>query len=337
MEILFWFFIFVLSSALLIKGADWFVESSERIALALKISPFIVGVTIVAIGTSFPELASCVVAVLKGKSEIVMANVVGSNIANILLIVGGAAIVARTLIVRKSLIDLDAPLLAVSTALLFLIALDGKISLFEGVLLLLAFLVFFFYTLFQRREEVITPELVEILPEGIKLEILPSRVERRRDQKREKIEKIEFGTIIFLIFGVIGLIVGANFTVDSMVKIAEILKIPTSLIVIVGLAIGTSLPEMVVSIRAAAKKRYEIALGNVFGSNVFNVLLITGISSLIKPLTVDKLVVSIGLPFLAFATFLFVISGISRRIHLWEGAMYWLIYILFIFKLYSSF
>jgi len=334
--IVFWFFVFVFGSALLIKGADWFVESSEKIALALKISPFIVGVTIVAIGTSFPELASSVAAVLKGESQIVMANVVGSNIANILLIVGSAAVFARTLIVRKSLINLDAPLLACSTTLLFFIAFDGKISLFEGTILCLAFLVFFLYTLFQRREEIVTPELIEILPQEVKIEILPSRVERRRKKiKKEKTEKVNFKVVFFLILGVIGLIVGADFTIDSLIKIAEILKIPASLIAIVGLAIGTSLPEMVVSIRAAIKRKYEIALGNVFGSNVFNALLITGISSLIKPLLVDNLVVSIGLPFLIFSTFLFIISGISRRIYLWEGAMYWLIYILFIAKLYS--
>ena len=118
--VIFWIIIFILSLALLVKSADWFVESSEKIGLALKISPFIIGVTIVAIGTSFPELASSIAAVFKGATEIVAANALGSNIANILLIVGLSAVVARRLIVRRSLIDLDAPLLGVATFLFVL-------------------------------------------------------------------------------------------------------------------------------------------------------------------------------------------------------------------------
>lgn len=334
---IFWILIFILSVSLLIKGADWLVESSEKIALALKISPFIIGVTIVAVGTSFPELASSITAVLKGESQIVMANVVGSNIANILLIVGLSAVFAKTLVIRKSLIDLDSPLLICSTSLLFFIAFDGEVSLFEGILLCLAFLVFFFYTFYQRREEIVTPELTEILPEGVKIEILPSRFDRRREKiKKKRPEKINYKTISFLILGIIGLIIGANFTIDSMIKIGEIFKIPTSLIAILALAVGTSLPELVVSIRAAIKKKHEIALGNIFGSNIFNALLIAGAPSLIKPLIVDQLVTSIGLPFLILVTLLFVISGISRRIHIWEGLMYVILYLLFLFRLISS-
>ena len=115
--IIIWILIFIISLAVLVKSADWFVESAEKIGLAFKISPFIVGVTIVALGTSFPELASTIIATLKGVTEIVTANALGSNIANILLIVGLSAVVARRLIVKRSLIDLDASLLATPTVL----------------------------------------------------------------------------------------------------------------------------------------------------------------------------------------------------------------------------
>jgi len=180
MAVIFWILIFVGSLALLVKSADLFVESAEKIGLALKISPFIIGVTIVAIGTSFPELASSLAAIFKGASEIVVANALGSNIANILLIVGLSAIMARKLIVTRSLIDLDAPLLAVSTALFLFIMWDKQIVLGEGILLVSAFVVYILYTLFQKREEEEeeTPELMEVLP---------SRIERRR--KEAKIEK----------------------------------------------------------------------------------------------------------------------------------------------------
>jgi len=335
--LIFWILIFILSLVLLVKSADWFVESSEKIGLALKISPFIIGVTIVSIGTSFPELASSIAAVLKGASEIVAANVIGSNIANILLVVGLSAVAARTLLVKRSLIDLDAPFLAAATGLFIFIVWDGKIVFGEGILLLLAFMVYFLYTIFQRREEIITPELMEVLPGGMEIKVLPSRVERRRKEIKEKSTKLNFKVFLFLILGIIGLIIGANYTIESVLKISEFLKIPTALIAITAIAVGTSLPELVVSVRAAIKKKYEIALGNIFGSNVFNVLIVAGIPALIKPLAIDSLTFLVGLPFLVIATLLFIISGISRRIHIWEGAMYLLIYILFIVKLLNLF
>ena len=332
-----WIIIFIASLALLVKSADWLVENAEKIGLALKISPFIIGVTIVSIGTSFPELASSIAAVLKGASEIVTANVVGSNIANILLIVGLSAVAARTLLVKRSLIDLDAPLLAAITTLFIFIVWDREVVFGEGILLLLGFTIYFLYTIFQRREEIITPELVEVLPGGMEIKVLPSRAERRRKEIKEKSTKLNFKVFLFLILGIIGLIIGANYTIESVLKISEFLKIPTALIAITAIAVGTSLPELVVSVRAAIKKKYEIALGNIFGSNVFNVLIVAGIPALIKPLAIDSLTFLVGLPFLVIATLLFIISGISRRIHIWEGAMYLLIYILFIVKLLNLF
>lgn len=341
MGLLFWIVIFIVSLVLLIKGADWFVESSEKIGLALKISPFIIGITIVALGTSFPELITSLFAVFKGASEMVVANALGSNITNILLIVGLSAVVARKLIVRRSLIDLDAPLLAASTALFLFIMWDGVINFWEGILLILAFLVYLLYTIFQRGEEEEKKEGVfRVTPEKM-VEVLPSRVERRRkeklDKKRIPSVKLNFKVFLFLILGGVLLAVGANYVVESVLKISALLKISASLIAITAVAIGTSLPELVVSIRAAAQKKYELALGNVFGSNVFNLLLVVGIPALIRPLIVDDLTFKIGLPFLIIATLLFVISGISRRIHIWEGLMYLLIYVLFIIKLCGLF
>ena len=337
MELIFWTFVFIISLFLLIKGADWLVENSEKIALALKISPFIVGVSIVAIGTSFPELASSVAAVIKGQTEMVGANVVGSNIANILLIVGLSAIAAKTLIIRRSLIDVDLPLLASTTFLFLFVMVDKKIVPGEGILLLGGFLVYLLYTVSQRKEEILTPELIEILPEGIKIQVLPSRVERREIRLKKKPEKLKLKFFIFLIVGLFSLIVGANYIIDSVVEISKILKITPTLISITAIAVGTSLPELVVSVRSAFQKKYEISLGNIFGSNVFNALVVAGIPSLIKPLVIDTATFSIGLPFLIVSTFLFIISGISRRIHIWEGGMYFLIYILFLIKLFNFF
>ncbi len=337
MELIFWSIVFVVSLFSLIKGADWLVENSEKIALALKISPFIIGVTIVALGTSLPELASSVLAVVKGASEMVTANVVGSNIANILLIVGLSAIATKSfLAVERSLIDIDLPLLAAVTTVFGFVIWDQEINLREGILLLITFLIYVFYTIYEREEK---PQ--EIFPEEkVKekdqiVEVLPSRIERRKP--KEKPEKINFKVFLFLILGILLLGGGANFLVDSVVNLARILKIGISVITIFGVAVGTSLPELIVSVRSAFQKKYEIAIGNVFGSNVFNSLVVAGIPALIKPLFVDKITLSVGFPFMVGATILLIISGITRRISMWEGLMYLTIYFLFLAKLFFLF
>jgi len=343
--LLIWGLIFIGSLALLVKGADWFVESAERVGLALKISPFVIGVTIVALGTSFPELASALAAVLKeayiingtviDPSEIVVANVVGSNIANILLVVGLAAIATKSfLAVRRSLIDIDLPLLASITVLFVFILWDGVITRAEGILLLVAFLVYLLYTIFQRQVGSEKP-LPEEMPTGEIFEVLPSRADRRRAKK--PVEKFNSKVFFFLILGAVCLVIGANFLIDSVMKLSEILQIGVSVIAIFAVALGTSLPELVVSIRAATQKKYEIALGNIFGSNVFNVLLVIGIPALIKPLKVDAITFEIGFPFMVIATVLLIISGITRRISVWEGSMFLVIYVLFVARLFNWF
>ncbi len=335
MSILLWIGILLAALALLVKSADWFVESAEKIGVALKISPFIIGVVVVAIGTSFPELVAAIAATMKGASDFVSANVIGSNIANILLIIGISSIIGRRLIVKRSLIDLDAPLLACVTGLFVFMAWDKVITMGEGILLLLSFLVYLGYTIFQERAS------IDVLPSST-VEILPDRSKRRsrkalKEKKKEGRQKITLKTTIFLILGALGLAVGANYTIDAVIKIAEILVIAPTLIAITAVAIGTSLPELMVSIQSARKKKYEIALGNVFGSNVFNILLVAGIPSLFGDLPVDSVSFSVGIPFLVLATLLFIFSGISKKIHLWEGMMFLCIYILFVAKLIGAF
>ena len=143
--------------------------------------------------------------------------------------------------------------------------------------------------------------------------------------------------ILIFIFSLAVLVKSTDWFVESSEKIGRTLKLSPFIIGVTIVALGTSFPELVVSARAAWQKKYEIALGNIFGSNVFNILLIAGIPALIRPLVVDELTFGIGLPFLIIATLLFIISGISRRIHIWEGAMYLLFYILFIIKLCGLF
>jgi cation:H+ antiporter len=165
--------------------------------------------------------------------------------------------------------------------------------------------------------------------------VLPSRADRRKVKK--PVKKLNFQVFFFLILGVVFLVIGANYLIDSVIKISEILKIGISVITIFGVSVGTSLPELVVSIKAAIGKKYEIALGSIFGSNVFNALLVAGLPAMFKPLVVDEVTLFIGFPFMVMATLLLVISGITRRISVWEGAMFLLIYVLFVVKLFGLF
>jgi len=326
--LLIWIFIFLVSLVILVKGADWLLKSAEKIGLALGISPFIVGVTIVGLGTSFPELISAMMAVFKGATEIVAANAVGSNIANILLVVGVAAVIGQRLIVTKSLIDLDLPLLAISTVLFLGIAWDQKITLFESTMLLAAYAVYLGYTFLHKDED--SEEIYEILP---------SRPIRRKlksaKEKEIKKPKVSLKDIVMLLVGVVALFFGAKYLIDSVIELSIILNVGAGVISLAAVALGTSLPELLVSAKAALQKKSEVALGNIFGSNVFNLLVVVGLPGLIRTLEVDQATFTLGLPILLVATFLFVISGISRKIHIWEGAMYLLVYVFFIGKLFG--
>lgn len=236
--------------------------------------------------------------------------------------------------VTKSLIDLDLPLLAISTILFLGIAWDRHITLFESCLLILAYSIYLLYTILHKEEE--TEEIKEVLPAR------PQRRKHLTTIKREKKEtfkrpKIFLKDYFLLLLGIVGLLFGAKYLVESVVKLSEILSIGAGVISLAAVALGTSLPELLVSAKAAWQKKPEVALGNIFGSNVFNLLIVVGVPGLFKTLVLDEKTFALGLPVLTAATFLFIISGISRRIHIWEGSMYLLVYIFFIAKLFGLF
>jgi cation:H+ antiporter len=305
----FWIIVFVISLLLVVKSSDWLLESAEKIGLRMGLSPFIIGITIVAFGTSFPELVSSLFAVLAGVTEIVTANAVGSNIANILLVAGIAAIVGKKLEVTKDLIDLDLPLIAISTAIFVMVAFDGSVNIVESIILLVVYVVYLVFALVYKKTKVESIRKPQVKP---------------RD-------------IIMLLVGIAGLAVGANYLIESIIYVSEALNIVPAVITITVVALGTSFPELLVSIKAALKNKSDVALGNIFGSNVFNVLAVVGIPGLFGTLTVDAKTLTLGIPVLIIATVLFIFSGISKRIHVQEGILYVFIYFLFIAKLFELF
>lgn len=313
MTLIFWIGLFVVSLMVLVKGADWFLASSEKLGLAAGLSKFVVGVVIVGIGTSFPELVSSIFAIIGGVPEIVSANAIGSNIANILLIIGFSVIIARKLITTKNLIDIELPLLALSTTMFLVAAWDKVITLPEAILLVGTYIIYLIYTIHEGKKDM-------------------SEEERRA--KRPRFTLQDFG---FLFVGLLGLVFGSKYLIDSVISISDILQISTGAISLAAVAIGTSLPELLVSVKAAMKGNSEVALGNIFGSNAFNLMMVVGLPALFTRVPLDAQTFAVGLPFLIIATFLFIISGISQRMYLWEGAMYIMLYVFFIGKLFAIF
>jgi len=310
MSLLLWILVFFISLAVLMKGADYFIDASEKIGNFLRLSPFLIGVTIVAMGTTLPELSTSLVATFNGQTEIVTATAIGSCIANILLILGIASLVTGTLSVERSLIELDLPLLSLSTALVVIVAFDKQIVRGEGIILILAYLIYMFYNIQSRKDH------LDLWQKG-------------GDFKKRH--------IFLLVFSIIAVYFGARFSVNSLVNIAEIIHIPSAIAAITVLAIGTSLPELVVVIKEVMKGQHETAVGDVLGANIMNSLLVIGLPALFVNLTISEDVFRIGLPFLIGVTLLYIISGISKKVYKWEGAMYLLIYILFIGKLFKLF
>lgn len=329
-----WIIVLALSLAVLLKGSDYLLESAERVGLIFGMSPFIIGVVIVGLGTSFPELISSIVAIIQGQNEIVAANAIGSNIANILLIVGFSAVVAKKLVISKDLIDLDLPLLCISTFIFFVAAYDGLITRPESFLLVVTFIIYFLYALSNQDESKRYVESIDLIPDT-DTTVVDINNDGRLTVAEAKKEKLTTKDVLVLVVGLLMLVLGSKYLIDSVVAVSQILNLATGAVTLAAVAIGTSLPELLVSIKAIRMGRPEVVLGNIFGSNTFNLLIVVGLPGLFTQLPLDLPTLTIGLPALLIATILFVFSGISRKIHMWEGGMFLLLYVFFIGKLFQ--
>jgi cation:H+ antiporter len=311
-----WGGLFVVSLAVLVKASDYFVRSSEVIGKFLRLPAFIIGVTLVAIGTSLPELASSIFAVFSGASEIVVANVVGSNIANIFLILGITAIVAGKIKILHEIIHVDLPLLIGSAFLLALTIWDGVFTFIEALLFIGGLILYLGYTVStQEKHEDIGAE--------------------KKIKKGLKGRRLDIRTIFVFLISAVFIFLGAKYTVDSVIELSGILNIGTEVIAIIAIALGTSLPELVVSISAVRKKKAEIAVGNILGSSIFNIFGVMGITGLFGVLIVPEIVLTLGLPLMLMATLMYFFIAQDRDITKWEGWMLLLFYVFFVLKLFG--
>lgn len=257
MEILLQLVLLVVGFVMLVKGADWFVEGAAGIAAKFGIPQLVVGLTIVAMGTSAPEAAVSITAALKGSADITIGNVVGSNIMNILVILGLTAVIIVTP-VAKSTVKIEIPYMIAITFLLLALGMSGnQITFWEGVILWAAFLVYLGYLFWMAT----------------------------KNKEEEEEEKPVWKLLVLTLVGLVLVVWGSDVTVDAASAIASAFGMSERLIGLTIVAFGTSLPELCTSVSAAMKGKSDIAIGNIVGSNIFNILFVVGTTALITPVT----------------------------------------------------
>ena len=286
----------------LLAGGWLLVKAAARLSLALGISPLIIGSTVVALGTSSPELSVSVVAAVEGSGSLAVGNVLGSNVANVLLVLGVASLI-RPMDVPGSLMRWEMPVLGVATVAVILAGLNGAIGRMEGAALFAGLIVFIVISLLRHRE-------VEMPPRGQEFTQVDDSLSRPAFVRE----------IIFLVVGIGMLVAGSELTVHGAVGIGELAGLSEVAIGLTIIAIGTSLPEIVTTAVAAFQGEREIAVANVVGSNIFNILGVLGLTAAISPLPTEWALYSFEMPLLVASTAaLFLVAWTSRRIVRLEG------------------
>ena len=267
------FLILIIGFILLIKGADVFVEGASSIAKKFNVPSMIIGLTIVAMGTSAPEAAVSITSSLAGQNDMSVANVVGSNFFNILVVLGVSSIIAK-LPVQKDTIKKDTPFLILISALLLVFGINLKIGRVEGLVLL----VFFAYFLINTIKSAKNTSVNDSSETGETAIAIETTTEISMPK-----------TILISLVGIVGIVVGGDMVVDAATSIATSFGMSANLVGLTIVAVGTSLPEFVTSIVAIKKGETEIAIGNVIGSNIFNILLVLGLAAVINPISMSML------------------------------------------------
>ena len=304
---------------LLIKGADFLVDGSSNIAKKFHIPEIIIGLTIVSIGTSMPELFVSITSALEGHSDMAMGNVIGSNVCNLLLILGLSTVIHPVKFQRETrLIEIP---MCLALTIIFMILCNTKTGITRGEagVLIGLFILFILYTIVM----------------GIKGEKFDGQ---DNDQNKEASTNVSMlKSILYVVLGIVGLKIGGDLTVEHSVKIAQQFQISEQIISLTILAVGTSLPELVTSVTAARKGNSDIAIGNIIGSNIFNMLLIIGVTALIKPITYN-VVYNVQLIILVVATLLlsfFPIIPPKNEMNRPNGLVYLAFYVIYLMILFQ--
>ena len=315
-----WIILIVLGFILLIKGADFLVEGASNIAKKFHIPEIIIGLTIVSIGTSMPELFVSITSAIDGYPDMAVGNIVGSNIANLLLILGMSSII-RSIKFKRETRLIEIPMcLGISVLFVLLCNLGHDITRFDAGILIVLFILFIVYTIIMAK----------------KGEEFDKEDDDEKVVDKTKLSKSTIKDVVFLILGAVLLKIGGDLTVNNAVEIAKHFGLSEKLISVTILAVGTSLPELVTSVSAAFKGKSDIAIGNILGSNIFNMLLIIGVSAMIKPIVYNTSY-NLDMIFLIGGTLvlsLFPIIPPKNKMSRGNGLVYVLIYVGYLISLF---
>lgn len=279
-----------------LKSADWLTNGAVGLATKLGISQIVIGLTIIAIGTSMPEFFVSIVSAIKGTPDLAVGNIVGSNIFNVLLIVGVAATVAP-IAIQRATVRRDIPIAIVASIMLTFMMLDDNISRIDALILFAAFIAFIWITLRNSKNDA-----------------------NEKDASTEKVIPT-WKSVLFIIFGLVGLVLGSNIFVDNASSLAHGWGISDAVIGLTIVAGGTSLPELATSAVAARKGDSGIAIGNVLGSNVFNILMILGLTGIISPMHIQNITyIDMAVMVISMALF-WLFSFTKLRVERWEGCV----------------
>ena len=306
----------VVGFVLLVGGAEVLIKGASKLAATIGVSPLVIGLTVVAFGTSAPELAVSLQASLQGQADISLGNVVGSNICNVLLILGASAIISP-LVVAQQLVRLDVPIMIGVSALMVMFGLDGQINRSDGVILFIGGLVYTIFLLYQSRKE---------QEPGIEEEYA------KFGERSLSVRETSLNVAMFA-GGSVMLVAGSQMLVNSAVAIAEFLGASPLIISLTIIAFGTSLPELATSVMASLRGERDIAVGNVIGSNIFNILVVLGLTSAVSTtgITVSDAAMRLDIPVMMAVAIMclpifFTGNEVSRR----EGILLLAYYVLYI-------
>ena len=315
-----WIILIVLGFILLIKGADFLVEGASNIAKKFHIPEIIIGLTIVSIGTSMPELFVSITSAIEGYPDMAVGNIVGSNIANLLLILGMSSII-RSIKFKRETRLIEIPMcLGISLLFVLLCNLGHDITRFDAGILIVLFVLFIGYTIIMAKQG----------------EEFDKEEDEEKVVDKVKTSKSTIKDVVFLILGAVLLKIGGDLTVNNAVEVAKHFGLSEKLISVTILAVGTSLPELVTSVSAAFKGKSDIAIGNILGSNIFNMLLIIGVSAMIKPIVYNTSY-NLDMIFLIGGTLvlsLFPIIPPKNKMSRGNGLVYVLIYVGYLISLF---
>lgn len=319
--------LFIIGLVLLVWSSDIFIDGASSVAKHMSISPLIIGVVVLGFGTSSPEILVSIHASLDNSPALAIGNVIGSNIANIALVLGVTAMVSP-IIVKSSLLKQEFPIVIAVSFLGIILMLDGDLDETDGIILLITLIITMIWMIKANKQTNINDKSLD--PDPLKTEII---------QELNQLKKISLSkSITMLISGIIVLIISANLMVTGAIDIAKYFNIPDLIIGLTIIAIGTSLPELAAAIAAAKKSETELMIGNILGSNLFNILAVLAMPALISPSTVDKTALLIDYPIMLMLTVVMMVIALPKNgksvIRRWVGFLLTLSFVAYLVLIY---